>query len=95
MRCKEHFQGDLCRKEAHHESTIAITPDPIHAGQFSSWKGEGDNKVKLMQSQKPIIKRHRGMDRLARTGGLFRDPAIRKLQADQLGKYAQYLRQSQ
>ena len=90
MRCKEHFQGDRCKKESGHE-------DLIHEGQFSSWRESADSKVKIMQSQKPIIKRHRGMDRLARWGGNAfrpRDAATRKIQADQLGQYAQYLRQS-
>src|SRR5579863_3378348 len=72
MRCKEHFQGDRCRKEARHDSEVAMTPDNVHVGMFSSWEGEGDSQKKIMQSQAPILKRDRKLERFMRNPLGFR-----------------------
>ncbi len=89
MRCKEHFQGDRCRKDAHHDSNVAMTPDSVHVGQFSSWKGEGDKQEKLMQSQAPILRRDRQLERYMRNplGFKVRD---KKALLAQLESYIRY-----
>lgn len=64
MRCKEHFQGDRCRKEARHESEVALKPDPVHVGSFSAWEGIGDSKkiVAAATFSKPHQKRNRRLN---------------------------------
>jgi hypothetical protein len=83
MRCKEHFQGDRCHKEAQHESEVALKPDPVHMGSFSAWEGSGDSKrvVAATHIPKPHQKRNRDLNRfIARTARYARlgyrgDPA--------------------
>lgn len=96
MRCKEHFQGDRCRKEAQHESEVALKPDPVHMGAFSAWEGSGDSKRVIAASHipKPHQKRNRALNRFidmtasrARLG-LFPNPG----EAKQLEICAKYLR---
>jgi len=91
MRCKEYFQGDRCRKEAHHESNVAMSPEPVHVGQFSSWEGEGDSQKKLMQSQAPILKRDRQLERFMRRPLGFKVHDKKGLLA-QLDNYKRYQR---
>jgi hypothetical protein len=95
-RCKEHFQGDRCRKQAQHESPVALKPDPVHLGTFSAWEGSGDAKriVAVSHIRKPHLKRNRALNRfLAKTAsqsrlGLRPDAAT----AAQLGICAKLLR---
>lgn len=65
MRCKEHFQGDRCRKDAQHESEVALKPDPVHVGAFNAWQGSGDSKQRVAVSSvpKPHLKRNRALNR--------------------------------
>jgi hypothetical protein len=96
MRCKEHFQGDRCRKEAHHESEVAFKPDPVHAGSFSAWEGSGDAKRLVAASHipKPHLKRNRALNRFIATNaalarlGFLPTPG----EANQLEACAKYLR---
>ena len=95
MRCKEHFQGDRCRKEEHHESEVALKPDPVHVGQFSAWEGSGDSKklVAAATISKPHQKRNRRLNRFVATSamqarmGLLSDRDAKSLEA-----CAKYLR---
>jgi hypothetical protein len=97
MRCKEHFQGDRCRKEAQHESAVALKPDPVHMGSFSAWEGSGDSRRLVAASHipKPHLKRNRALNRFiakaalqVRMFGPHRDAAT----AAQLEICAKYLR---
>ena len=96
MRCKEHFQGDRCHKQAQHESAVALTPDPVHMGSFSAWEGSGDAKRVVAASHipKPHQKRNRALNRFIDTAaararfGSYPDPATAK----QLEICAKYLR---
>jgi hypothetical protein len=89
MRCKEHFQGDRCRKDAHHDSKLAEKPDPEHVGAFSSWEGTGDSQKKIMQSQAPILKRDRILERFMANPLAF--PRVnRKGIIQKLREYAAY-----
>jgi hypothetical protein len=97
MRCKEHFKGDRCRKEAQHESEVALKPDPVHMGSFNAWEGSGDGKRLLATSSiaKPHLKRNRRLNRFIATAasqvrmfGPHRDLAT----AAQLDICAKYLR---
>jgi hypothetical protein len=71
-----------------------MKPDPVHVGQFSVWKGSGDSQRKVMQSQAPILKRNRGLERFLRDPESFtiRD---RKQVISQLDAYANYQRINQ
>jgi hypothetical protein len=96
LRCKEHFQGDRCRKQAQHESAVALKPDPVHMGSFSAWEGSGDAKRVVAASHipKPHQKRNRALNRfIADTAAMARlgvrpTPGVAK----QLEICAKYLR---
>ena len=38
-RCKEHYQGDRCRKPTGHDYR-QVEPDPVHEGVHNSWELE-------------------------------------------------------
>lgn len=79
MRCKEHFQGDRCRKEARHESEVAFKPDPAHTGTFSAWEGSGDAKRLVAASHipKPHLKRNRGLNRFLKQSAAWARMGVR------------------
>jgi len=91
MRCKEHFQGDRCKKHAGHESAVALEPDKLHEGSFNSWFGSGEYQRKFMQSQAPLLKRDRDLERFIRDPIRHR-PNNPKVVMDQLMRYAKYQR---
>lgn len=68
-RCKEHFQGDRCRKVRHHSSPVGLKPDPLHAGSFTAWEGEGDSKTVVKQAPGTRLagKRNRRVNQILRT----------------------------
>lgn len=45
MRCPQNYQGDRCRKDKGHDSALAMTPDPVHEGQFNKWDAKGHVQV--------------------------------------------------
>jgi hypothetical protein len=96
MRCKEHFQGDRCRKEAQHESEVALKPDPVHAGSFSAWEGNGDAKRVIAASHipKPHLKRNRALNRFVDAVASRARLGLRPTpgEAANLGICAKYLR---
>lgn len=67
MRCPQHFQGDRCKKERGHESTLAANLDPTHIGNWSAWIGEGDSKKQVARFQPKAPARNRQVNRLANT----------------------------
>lgn len=95
MRCKEHFQGDRCRKEAQHESEVALRPDPVHVGSFSAWQGTGDSKkiVAAATFPKANQKRNRRLNRfIARAHNEARMGVLSVNDAKSLEACAKYLR---
>lgn len=96
MRCKEHFKGDRCGKEAQHESEVALKPDPVHMGSFNAWEGSGDGKRLLAASHipKPHLKRNRGLNRFIARAASHARMGFRPTpgEAAQLDICAKYLR---
>jgi hypothetical protein len=60
-RCKEHSEGDHCRKALGHEGT-----DPVHEGQFTAWQS---NKFREQKFRLKAPARNRGLNRFVRTLG--------------------------
>jgi hypothetical protein len=54
-RCKEHFQGDRCKKERMHAAETHPNRDHFHQGSFTAWSGEGDSK-KVEAQTRPFVK---------------------------------------
>jgi hypothetical protein len=96
LRCKEHFQGDRCRKEAQHESAVALKLDPAHVGSFNAWEGSGAGKRLVAASHipKPHHKRNRALNRFLVKAAAYARLGIRPDAAmtTQLEICAKYLR---
>ena len=95
MRCKEHFQGDRCRKEARHESEVALKPDPVHVGSLNAWEGSGDSKrlVAAATISKAHQKRNRRLNRFIASSARDARRGVLSVQnAKSLEACAKYLR---
>lgn len=96
MRCREHYQGDKCQKEAHHESALLEKPDPVHLGAHNAWEGSGDSKklVAVNGFVEKRLKRDRANNRFIRetaSGRVEPSPGI----IAHLGKVSEFLRGKQ
>lgn len=58
MKCKEHSQGDRCRKPLGHEET-----DPVHEGQFTIWQR---GKFRQEKFPRTAPKRNRSLNRFVK-----------------------------
>lgn len=90
-RCKEHFQGDRCKKELNHALSVNPNVDELHRGNFTVWQGSGETQEPLVRTTMKH-KRNRIANRVVRhlpTVQNVRAP-LRKLviaQCDQLVKH--------
>jgi len=91
-RCKEHFQGDKCRKHLRHTSNLLVNPDPVHVGQFNAWTGEGATKTLKGTIQRTAPRRNRVINRIVASAKHLESTHGRDTAQSLLSKVIYYLR---